>query len=114
MSSGDAFSTPGFNGKWSVRFEPSFEVDRVRVEADARRFDELCESLTWLMENQPDSDEDCPVVPGTPFRIARAVDPDGGLIRVLFTIRGPGEVSAWRVDRVAPDNEDEESAEDST
>ena len=104
MASHGNWRPPGAHRQRSVRFEASWEESREVVAADARRFDEICEAIQWQMENDAES---CPELAGSPFRMARATDPDGALVRALFTIRADDQVSAWWVDRVVPTDDDD-------
>lgn len=104
---------PPSSGQWAVRFEDSWATSQTSIDPDAKRVDELCESLVWLMEHAADSSLHCPVVGDGPFRIAKAKAPDGSVLRALFTIRSPGNVSAWVVGRVPAVPDDQMDEDDS-
>ena len=90
-------SQPGPRQRGLV-FQPSYEVDRLLVEPDCKRFDEMTAGAQWRIEEHAES---CPVVASKPagdVRVARTQVHDGSpIIDIFFTIDSDSQCSAWSV-----------------
>lgn len=70
--------------RWEESFKTSADAIEVGLGSDLRRLDDLTAACIWEIEEDA---EECPEVPGTPFRVAKAQQVPGGRVYcVLFTI----------------------------
>jgi hypothetical protein len=85
----------------AVIFEQSWQTDSAKIATDVRRFDEISTGLCWFMEYGAHL---CPAMPDSPFRMARAIAPDGQLLRAFFTVNDDEDpaVRGWHVDVIEP------------
>lgn len=67
-----------------ARWQDSFHQSASEISPDVKRQDELTASCIWIIEEDAEA---CDVVPGTPFRVAKAQQAPGETVYcVLFTI----------------------------
>jgi hypothetical protein len=80
----------------AVVFEETWHLDAAKITNDVQRFDEICDGIYWFMEHGA---HQCPAMPDSPFRMARATAPDGTRLRAFFTVNDDDEpaVRAWHV-----------------
>lgn len=90
-----------------IREQASFSQQAKLLDSNARRLDEKLEGITWAIARAAES---FPLMPGTPFQLARAQISTGDpILRVLFTIEDEigedgvltrGICSLWWIDEV--------------
>lgn len=84
-----------------TREEPSYVAAAAKLEPDVERRDDLTKAILWQISVAA---EQCPEVPGTPLRVARAqAVPGEEILRVFFTIESDALCSLRFIDQVDDD-----------
>jgi hypothetical protein len=88
-----------------VRYDQTFEEQKLLLHPDVKRLDEIIRSVEWKMAKHA---EKCPKMPGTILRIAFTDPfPDAPPMRVLFSIEDDDTCIAHWIEYLEPGMDDD-------